>query len=195
MHGSTVLYPCDANQAARLTAAMADLPGISYLRTTRGKTPVIYRSDQQFPVGGSYMLRSSPSDQVTIVATGITVHEALTAADTLADQGIAARIIDAYSVKPIDAATLRHAAHETGRLVTAEDHWAEGGLGDAVLDALAAGGLPLPPVIKLAVHSMPPPPNQPNSSPPPASTPRRSVTPPPASSTAAATPGAKVARP
>jgi len=155
VHDSTVLYPCDANQAARLTAAMADLPGISYLRTTRGKTPVIYRSDQHFPVGGSYVLRSSPSDQVTIVAAGITVHEALTAADTLADQGIAARVIDAYSVKPIDAAALRHAARETGRLVTAEDHWAEGGLGDAVLDALAADGLPLPPVTKLAVRSMP----------------------------------------
>ena len=154
-HGSTVLYPCDANQAVRLTAAMADREGISYLRTTRGSTPVIYGPGEDFPVGGSRTLRSSPGDQVTIVAAGITVHEALSAAERLEAEGIAARVIDAYSVKPIDAVTLRQAAHETGHIVTAEDHWPEGGLGDAVLDALAAGGLPVPPVRKLAVRSMP----------------------------------------
>jgi transketolase len=83
------------------------------------------------------------------------VHEALAAADLLADDGITARVIDAYSVKPIDAATLRAAARDTGRIVTVEDHWPEGGLGDAVLSALAAGGQPLPVVAKLAVRSMP----------------------------------------
>jgi transketolase len=155
VHGSTVLYPCDANQAAQLTVAMADLPGISYLRTTRGKTPVIYSPGEDFPVGGSRVLRTTTGDQVTIVAAGITVHEALSAADTLAGQGIPARVIDAYSVKPIDGATLRHAAAETGRLVTVEDHWPEGGLGDAVLEALAEGGLGLPPVTRLAVRAMP----------------------------------------
>ena len=106
-------------------------------------------------MGGSRVLRSAPDDQVTLVAAGITVHEALAAADLLAEDGISARVIDAYSVKPVDAATLRAAARETGRVVTVEDHWPEGGLGDAVLSALAAGGRPLPAVRKLAVRAMP----------------------------------------
>ena len=101
------------------------------------------------------MLRSAPDDEVTLVAAGITVHEALAAADLLAEDGISARVIDAYSVKPVDAATRRAAARETGRIVTVEDHWPEGGLGDAVLSALAAGGRPLPAVSKLAVRAMP----------------------------------------
>jgi len=155
VHGSTVLVPCDANQAAGLTATMADLRGISYLRTCGGETPVIYRPGERFAAGGSRVLRSAPGDQVTLVAAGVTVHEALAAADLLADDGISARVIDAYSVKPIDAATLRAAARETGRVVTAEDHWPEGGLGDAVLSALAADDRPLPVVKKLAVRSMP----------------------------------------
>jgi transketolase len=165
VHGSTVLYPCDANQTAWLTGAMADIAGISYLRTTRGGTPVIYEPGERFEIGGSRVLRSAPDDQVTIVAAGITVPEALAAADLLAGDGVSARVIDAYSVKPIDAVTLREAAAATGRIVTAEDHWPEGGLGDAVLSALAAapgqgGGplatpAPLPEVRKLAVSSMP----------------------------------------
>ncbi len=155
VHGSTVLYPCDANQAARLTAAMADISGISYLRASRGDTPVIYDPEEEFPVGGSKVLRSSPDDQVTLVAAGVTVHEALAAADLLADDGVSARVIDAYSVKPIDAVTLRQAVSETGRILTVEDHWPEGGLGDAVLDALASGGGTLPVVHKLAVRQMP----------------------------------------
>jgi transketolase len=154
VHGSTVLYPCDANQAAHLTAALADLDGISYLRTTRGETPVIYGPAEQFPIGGSRVLRSSSLDQVTIVAAGVTVHQALAAADRLAAVDIAARVIDVYSVKPVDAATLHAAAHDTGRLVTVEDHWPEGGLGDAVLDAFTDGD-PLPRVRKLAIRSMP----------------------------------------
>jgi len=155
VHGSTVLYPCDANQATRLTATLADVSGISYLRASRGDTPVIYGPDEEFPVGGSRVPRCSPDDQVTLVAAGVTVHEALAAADLLADDGVSARVIDAYSVKPIDAATLRQAASETGRIVTVEDHWPEGGLGDAVLEALADGAAALPVVQKLAVRDMP----------------------------------------
>ena len=155
VHGSTVLCPCDANQAVGLTAVMAGLGGVSYLRTTGCDLPVIYQPGERFEVGGSRVLRTAPDDEVTLVAAGVTVHEALAAADLLADDGISARVIDAYSVKPVDAATLRAAARETGRIVTVEDHWPEGGLGDAVLSALASGGQPLPVVRKLAVRSMP----------------------------------------
>jgi transketolase len=155
VHGSTVLYPCDANQAAQLTAAMAGRQGISYLRTTRGDTPVIYPADEDFPVGGSRVLESSASDQVTIVAAGVTVHEALRAARRLATEGIRARVIDLYTIKPADAPTLRAAARETSAILTVEDHWPEGGLGDAVLEALADGAAPLPVVRKLAVREMP----------------------------------------
>jgi transketolase len=156
VHGSTVLYPSDATGTAALVAAMADLPGISFLRTTRGGTPVLYGPDEQFPVGGSKVLRRSDADAVTIVAAGITVHEALKAHEQLARAGIAVRVIDAYSVKPIDAETLRQAARETGgRILVVEDHWPEGGLGDAVLDAFAGTGEALPAVVKLAVRAMP----------------------------------------
>lgn len=154
VHGSAVLVPCDANQAAHLTALMADRTGISYLRTARGKTPVIYGPDEKFRIGGSRELRSSDSDTVTIVAAGVTVHQALTAADDLASRGIAARVIDLYSVKPVDTAALHTAARETGCLITVEDHWPDGGLGDAVLDAFSDGHQP-PRVRKLAVRSMP----------------------------------------
>ena len=159
--GSTVLYPSDANQAARLVEAMADTKGISFLRTTREKTPVIYGPDEQFPIGGSRVVRQSDRDQVTVVGAGITLHEALKAADQLQGEGIAVRVIDAYSVKPIDAKTLHAAAQATGgRIVVVEDHWFEGGLGDAVLDAFAgteaqAPSGTLPRVLKLAVHQMP----------------------------------------
>jgi transketolase len=155
VHGSTVLCPCDANQAAWLTGALADLRGVSYLRTSRGAAPVIYQPGERFEVGGSRVLRAAPGDQVTLVGAGVTVHEALAAADLLAEDGIAARVIDAYSVKPVDVVTLRAAARETGRIVTVEDHWPEGGLGDAVLSALAGGREPLPAVTKLAVRAMP----------------------------------------
>jgi transketolase len=151
VHGSTVLYPCDGNQTAKLVRAMADVEGISYLRTTRADTPVIYGPDEKFPVGGSKVLRSSDDDDVTIVAAGITVHEALGAADALAEEGISARVIDCYSVKPIDAPALRAAGTP---IVTVEDHWAEGGLGEAVLAALAEVE-DRPRVVKLAVTEMP----------------------------------------
>jgi transketolase len=155
VHGSTVLYPCDGNSTARLVGAMADLPGISFIRTTREKTPVIYGGDEDFPVGGSKTLRSSEADRVTLVGAGITVHEALEAAGSLEADGIAARVVDCYSIKPIDAETLRAAAAQTGLLVTIEDHWIEGGLGDAVLAALADGGDLSGRVVKVAVTQMP----------------------------------------
>lgn len=151
---SVVLYPCDANQCAHLTATMADLPGISYLRTTRAATPVIYRSDELFPVGGSRTLVGSAHDRAVIVAAGITVSEALGAAERLADEGIPVRVIDAYSIKPLDAAAIRQAAADTGRVLTVEDHWPVGGLGDAVLEAVA-GQIPDVRFHKLAVRGMP----------------------------------------
>jgi len=161
VHGSLVLYPSDANQTAHLVAAMAEHKGISFLRTTREKTPVIYDADETFPVGGSKVVRQSGQDQVTVVAAGITLHETLKAYDDLQAQGIAIRVIDAYSVKPIDVRTLHEAARATGgKIVVVEDHWPEGGLGDAVLEAFAGSeqqiaGESLPQVTKLAVRDMP----------------------------------------
>ncbi len=154
--GSTVLYPCDANETAQLVAQMADHDGIVYMRTTREKTPVIYSPDEEFMVGGSKVLRQSDKDEVTVVTAGITVHEALEAYDQLKSQGIRIRVIDAYSVKPVDEETLMVAAEETGnKIVVVEDHWPEGGLGDAVLDAFTQRDGLMPEVVKLAVQSMP----------------------------------------
>ncbi len=143
IHGSTVLYPADATAAAALTLAMADTPGIVYLRTTRGAWPVLYPSGEAFPVGGSKLLRATTGDQVTLIGAGVTVHQCLRAADELAAGGIAARALDLYSVKPVDRATLLGAATATGgRVVVAEDHYPQGGLGAAMLEALADSGLP-----------------------------------------------------
>ena len=149
VHGSTVLHPCDANQTAKLVAKMADTDGIVYLRTLRPNTPVVYGPDEEFEIGGSRTLRQG--DDVALVGAGITVHEALKAAETLAGEGIEARVIDLYSIKPLDEATLRSL---TCPIVTAEDHWPEGGLGEAVLSALADAD-ERPPVVRLAVHGMP----------------------------------------
>jgi transketolase len=154
IHSSVVLHPCDANQTAKLVAAMADTRGIVFLRTLRPNTPVIYGPDEEFEVGGSRLLRSSDDDVVTIVGTGVTVHEALKAAESLGDDGISARVIDAYSIKPIDAETLAAAAEATGRVITVEDHFPDGGLGDAVLAALAESDEQAR-VVKLAVNDMP----------------------------------------
>jgi len=154
IHSSTVLQPSDANQTSRLVEAMADHPGITFLRTLRGKTMVRTPPDEPVPIGGSRVLRSTSADDLTIVATGITVGEAEDAADTLAGEGITVRVIDAYSIKPIDVETLRAAAAETAAIVTVEDHWPEGGLGDAVLEALADAE-DRPRVVKLAVREMP----------------------------------------
>ncbi|HET7857167.1 MAG TPA: transketolase [Gaiellaceae bacterium] len=155
VHGSTVLYPSDANQTAKLVGAMAETEGIVYLRTTRAATPVIYDADDEFRVGGSRVLRSSDDDEVAIIAAGITLHEALEAAETLAGESLNARVIDLYSLKPVDRETLLLAAESTGgRFVIAEDHWPEGGLGEAVLSALADTD-ELPRIAHLAVRAMP----------------------------------------
>jgi transketolase len=154
VHGSTVLYPSCANQTAKLVEAMVDRTGIVYMRTTRESLPVLYPADEPFPIGGSRLARSSDSDDVTIVGAGITLHEALAAAETLAGEGISTRVIDLYSVKPIDAATLVEAAETTGGIVVVEDHWPEGGIHEAVLEALSSGRANVP-VTGLAPTDMP----------------------------------------
>ncbi len=152
---STVLYPSDANQTAQLLGQMVDLKGVSYIRTTREKTTILYPPSEKFPIGGSKVVKQSAQDKVAVVAAGITLHEALKAYETLKGEGISVRVIDAYSVKPIDRKTLVQAAKDCGgKVIVVEDHWPEGGLGDAVLDAYAAEGT-LPRVVKLAVHGMP----------------------------------------
>jgi transketolase len=154
VHGSTVLYPSDPNQTAALVRESVDRDGVVFIRTTREKTPVLYPPGEAFPIGGSRVVRGTDADQVTLVGAGITLHEALKAADALAAEGIAARVIDLYSVKPVDAETLLAAGRETRAIVTVEDHFGEGGLGDAVLGVFAE--LPdAPPIRKLAVRIMP----------------------------------------
>ncbi|MGH2479790.1 MAG: transketolase, partial [Ktedonobacteraceae bacterium] len=154
--GSTVLYPSDANQTAHLVAQMAEHSGIIYLRTTREKTPILYSPDETFAIGGSKIVRQSTSDEATIVAAGITLHEALKAYDQLKSQGITVRVIDAYSVKPIDSETLFSAAEDAGnKILTVEDHWPEGGLGEAVMEAFSERDGIMPEIVKLAVQSMP----------------------------------------
>lgn len=154
--GSTVLYPCCANQTAKLVASAADLGGIAYLRTTRKKTAVLYEAAEEFPVGGSKVLRSSSDDVATVVAAGVTLHEALEAHRRLAEEGVHVRVIDAYAVKPIDAAAIRQAVRETrGCVVVVEDHFAEGGLGDAVRACLAAEEPVFAQLEHLAVTTMP----------------------------------------
>jgi transketolase len=156
VHGSTVLYPSDGTSTVALVDAMAAAPGISYLRTTRGGYPGLYPAGEKFPVGGSKLVRSGDHDQVTLVGAGVTLHEALGAADILHGEGIAARVIDLYSVKPVDTETLAAAAEATGgRIVVAEDHHPEGGLGSAVADALLATGQQNLHLTHLAVREMP----------------------------------------
>jgi transketolase len=156
VHGSTVLYPADGTSTAVLVKAMAATPGISYMRTTRGAYPGLYPSGETFPVGGSKVLRSSEQDTVTLVGAGVTLHECLGAAEQLAAERIYCRVIDCYSVKPIDTATLTAAAQATGGcFVVAEDHHPEGGLGEAVTSALVAAGQENLTIVHLAVREMP----------------------------------------
>ncbi|HEY5708223.1 MAG TPA: transketolase [Solirubrobacterales bacterium] len=138
--GSVVLYPSDANQAVRLLDAMREHRGISYMRTTREATPVLYGPEETFRIGGSRTVRSSDGDAVTLIGAGITLRECLDAAEQLSESGIAARVIDLYSVKPVDAETILTAERETGAIVTVEDHWAEGGIGETVAGVLAEAG-------------------------------------------------------
>jgi transketolase len=154
IHDSTVLVASDANQTAALVEAMLDRAGVVYLRTLRMATPVIYPPDESFPIGGSRTLRSTSHDQVTLLAAGVTVRESLAAADLLAEHGIHARVIDLYSIKPLDAAAVVQAARETGNIIIAEDHCAQGGLADAVLETLADAASDAR-VRRLAVHTMP----------------------------------------
>jgi transketolase len=149
--GATVLYPSDAVSAERLVEAAARTPGIVYIRTSRPKTPVIYSNDEYFPVGQSKTLRTSEKDVVTVVGAGVTVFEALKAYDLLAAEGIAVRVIDLYSVSPIDDETLLQAASETRGLVTVEDHSVHGGIGEAVA-AVVAGKAP---VERLGIREIP----------------------------------------
>lgn len=156
VQGSTVLYPSDATSTAALVHAMAETPGIGYLRTTRGTYPVLYETGERFPVGGAKVLRSGPDDAVTLIGAGVTVHQCLAAADRLAEDGVRSRVIDLYSVKPVDTATLTAAVAATGgRLVVAEDHHPEGGLGSAVTDALLAAGVGEIRLAHLAVRETP----------------------------------------
>ena len=141
--GSVVLYPSDAVSTQKCVEQMAIHTGIAYLRTTRGKLPTLYDSNEHFPIGGSKVLRESREDQVTLVAAGVTLHEALQAAEALKASGLPARVIDLYSVKPLDADTLRKAARETNLIVTVEDHFAAGGIGEAVSSELADMSTPV----------------------------------------------------
>lgn len=150
--GSVVLYPSDAVSTERLVECMLQHDGLVYLRTTRKDTPVLYGPTHEFKIGGSYVLKQSEADQVTVVAAGITVHEALAAYTALQVEGITIRVIDLYSIKPIDSATLLQAAKKTKAIITVEDHFAEGGMGEAVRSALAGSTTP---VVSLAVRKMP----------------------------------------
>lgn len=156
VNGSVVLYPSDAIAAERLTEYMARTDGITYLRTTRPKTPILYSKDEKFPVPGFKVLRQSGQDRVTVIGGGITLHEALKAADDLKAKGIAVRVIDLYCVKPIDGKALAEQINaSSGKLVVVEDHWAEGGIGEAVLSALAQAGAALAKFRHLAITRMP----------------------------------------
>ncbi len=151
--GSTVLYPSDAVSTEKLVEQMALTRGISFLRTSRPKTPVIYGNEETFPIGGAKVLRQSENDKATVVAAGVTLHEALKAADALKQEGIGVTVIDAYSIKPLAKDVILSAAQKTNHtVITVEDHYAEGGLGDAVAGELSAAGIK---VHKLAVTGLP----------------------------------------
>jgi transketolase len=140
---SVVLYPADAVSTERLVEEMAKHRGLMYMRTTREATPILYSPADEFPLGGCKVLRHSPQDRVTVVAAGVTLFEALAAYDALQKMGIAIRVIDCYCLKPIAAATLADAARATGAIITVEDHYPEGGLGEAVMSALATAPVPV----------------------------------------------------
>jgi transketolase len=155
VHGSTVLYPGDATSTAYLVREMAERTGVVYMRTTRGGYPVLYGPDETFPVGGAKVVRSSPQDRVTLIGAGVTLHNCLAAADELSGDGIRARVLDLYSVKPIDTRALLEAAAATGdRIVVAEDHYPAGGIGSAVLEAFNDAGHPVR-IRHLAVRDLP----------------------------------------
>lgn len=156
VNSSAVLYPSDAMSAERLTEAMARRTGINYLRTSRPKTPILYSKDEKFPIPGFKVLRQSAQDRVAVIGAGITVHESLKAADQLKSKGTAVRVIDLYCVKPIDGKALAEQVTAAGgRVVIVEDHWPEGGVGEAVFAALAQAGVAPAKSHHLAVTRMP----------------------------------------
>jgi len=149
---SVVLYPCDAVSTEKLVEAAARHRGIAYLRTTRMATPVIYGNEEEFAIGGSKILRRSDNDVIAVIAAGVTVHEALKACDELKELGINIRIVDLYSIKPVDEAALRDTAKSVRAIITVEDHYPEGGLGEAVRSAVSELAVP---VYSLAVRKKP----------------------------------------
>jgi transketolase len=156
VHSSAIFYPCDAISTERIVEAMARRPGINYIRTSRPKTTILYSKDEKFPVPGFKVPRKSAEDRVTVIGAGITVHEALKAADELKKEGTPIRVIDLYCLKPVDGKALAaEIAGSGGRLVTVEDHWPEGGVGETVLSALAQAGSAPSKYRLLAVRNMP----------------------------------------
>ena len=156
VHSSSVFYPSDAISTERLTEIMARREGINYLRTSRPKMPILYGKDEKFPVPGFKVLRQTAQDKVTVIGAGVTLHEALKAADQLKSQGILIRVVDLYCVKPIDGKAIAEQITATaGRLITVEDHWPEGGIGEAVLSALAQAGVAPSKSRLIAVRDMP----------------------------------------
>ena len=151
--GCAVLYPSDGVSAEKLVFEMATRPGMAYMRTSRPKTPTLYGPDESFPIGGLKVLRSSDADVATVIGGGVTVFEALKAHDQLKQEGISIRVIDLYSLQPIDTQALLDAAKATGgNVITVEDHYPAGGIGDAVSEAIAGGGYA---VRRLAVREVP----------------------------------------
>jgi transketolase len=152
VHNCVVLYPCDAVSTEKLVEQAAKHRGITYLRTTRSATPIIYDPEEEFPFGGCKILRQSDGDRVTVVAAGITLHEALAAYRELKEEGVLIRVVDLYCIKPIDRSTLADAVRQTRAIITVEDHFAEGGIGEAVAGTL--GTHPIP-VYSMAVRKVP----------------------------------------
>jgi transketolase len=151
LFGSVVVSPSDAVSAEKLTAECANMPGISYIRTIRGKTPVLYGNGEEFPIGGAKILKQSSSDHAAVIATGYTVHQALEAVKAFQEQNVGIRLIDCYSLKPVDEETILKAAADTGIVIVAEDHFPEGGLGETVARIVSGRAS----VHHLAVHRMP----------------------------------------
>jgi transketolase len=149
---SVILYPSDAVSTERLVEEAAKHRGMVYIRTTRGDTPILYGSEEQFPIGGCKVLRQSRNDIITLIAAGTTLHEALAAHEELKSRNIPVRVMDLYCIQPMDAATVRNSAQETMGVITIEDHFAQGGLGEAVMSVLAHETVP---VHSLAVRKMP----------------------------------------
>jgi transketolase len=153
VHGCVVLYPCDAVSTERLVLEMARHTGMAYMRTSRPKTPVIYGPEETFPIGGSKVVRQSAQDKAAVIGAGVTLFEALKAYDLLKKESIDIRVIDAYCVQPVDAKTMIEAGRATGgALITVEDHYPSGGIGDAVSEAVAEAGFT---VRRLAVREIP----------------------------------------